>query len=155
RLTDAGARPMGSWGYEAFRVEAAQARMDVDTDDRTIPHEVGWVHVAAHVAKGCYRGQETVARVHTLGRPPRRLTLLHLDGSDNRLPKIGTELVHNGKTVGFVGTSARHHELGPIALAVIKRNVGVDVEFEVDGIAASQEVVVDPEIGMHVRPTLR
>jgi folate-binding Fe-S cluster repair protein YgfZ len=93
--------------------------------------------------------------VHTRGRPPRRLTLLPLDGSDNRLPAQGTELQHNGKRVGFVGTSARHHELGPIALAMVKRNVGLDVEFDVDGIAAAQEVVVDPEVGMHVRPMLR
>ena len=70
-----------SWGFEALRVEAARARLGVDTDDRTIPHEVGWVHVAAHVAKGCYRGQETVSKVHNVGRPPRRMLLLHLDGS--------------------------------------------------------------------------
>ena len=145
----------GMWAFEALRIARGEPRLGLDTDPRTIPNEVGWIGTAVHLDKGCYRGQETVARVHTLGRPPRRLTLLHLDGSDNRLPTRGTELVHNGKTVGFVGTSARHHELGPIALAVIKRNVGLEVEFEVDGIAASQEVLVDPEIGMHVRPTLR
>ena len=79
-----------------------------------------------HLDKGCYRGQETVARVHTLGRPPRRLTLLHLDGSENRLPAVGAELTNGEKVVGFVGTSARHHELGPIALAMVKRNVPLD-----------------------------
>ncbi|HWM07549.1 MAG TPA: folate-binding protein, partial [Actinophytocola sp.] len=89
RLTEAGARPMGSWGFEALRVEAARARLGVDTDDRTIPHEVGWVGVAAHVAKGCYRGQETVAKVHNVGRPPRRMLLLHLDGSPEVLPETG------------------------------------------------------------------
>ena len=155
KYADAAGPAAGMWAFEALRIARGEPRLGLDTDPRTIPNEVGWIGTAVHLDKGCYRGQETVARVHTLGRPPRRLTLLHLDGSDNRLPTRGTELVHNGKTVGFVGTSARHHELGPIALAVIKRNVGLEVEFEVDGIAASQEVLVDPEIGMHVRPTLR
>jgi folate-binding Fe-S cluster repair protein YgfZ len=101
--------------------------------------------------KGCYRGQETVARVWNLGRPPRRLTLLHLDGSENRLPEVGAELRSGEKAVGFVGTSARHHELGPIALALLKRNVPVDTPLTVDGLPAAQEVVVDPEVGLHFR----
>ena len=109
---------------------------------------------AVHLDKGCYRGQETVARVHTLGRPPRRLTLLHLDGSENRLPAVGSELRSGEKVVGFVGTSARHHELGPIALALVKRNVPLDEQLEVDGLPAAQEVLVDPEAGLHVRPRL-
>ncbi len=108
-----------------------------------------------HLDKGCYRGQETVARVHTLGRPPRRLTLLHLDGSDNRLPERGAPLMLDGRQVGFVGTSARHHELGPIALGIVKRNVALDAVLDADGLPASQEVLVDPEVGLHVRPQLR
>jgi folate-binding protein YgfZ len=155
KFADAAGPACGMWAYEALRIARGEPRLGLDTDARTIPNEAGWIGTAVHLDKGCYRGQETVARVHTLGRPPRRLTLLHLDGSGNKLPARGSELVHNGRNVGFVGTSARHHELGPIALAMVKRNVGLDVEFEVDGIMASQEVVVDPEIGMHVRPTLR
>ena len=108
-----------------------------------------------HLDKGCYRGQETVARVHTLGRPPRRLTLLHLDGTENRLPRQGTDLLHDGRTVGMVGSSARHHELGPIALALVKRNVPLDATLDADGLPAAQEAVVDPEVGLHVRPNLR
>ncbi len=107
-----------------------------------------------HLDKGCYRGQETVARVHTLGRPPRRLTLLHLDGSENRLPELGTDLLLGEKVVGFVGSSARHHELGPIALAMVKRNVAIDATLSVDGMPASQEVIVDPDVGLHVRARL-
>ena len=145
----------GMWAFEALRIARGEPRLGLDTDHRTIPNEAGWIGPAVHLDKGCYRGQETVARVHTLGRPPRRLTLMHLDGSDNRLPERGTEIIRDGKAVGFVGTSARHHELGPIALAMIKRNVPLDVDLVVDGIAASQEVLVDPEIGLHVRPTLR
>ena len=145
----------GMWAFEALRIARGEPRLGLDTDHRTIPNEAGWIGSAVHMDKGCYRGQETVARVHTLGRPPRRLTLLHLDGSDNRLPVRGAELLMGGKSVGFVGTSARHHELGPIALGMVKRNVPLDATLDADGIAASQEVLVDPEIGLHVRPNLR
>ena len=144
----------GTWAYEALRIARGEPRFGLDTDHRTIPNEVGWIPSAVHLDKGCYRGQETVARVHTLGRPPRRLTLLHLDGSDNRLPGRGTPLVLDGREVGVVGSSARHHELGPIALGLVKRNVALDATLTADGIAASQEVVVDPEVGLHVRPRL-
>nr|WP_240760072.1 glycine cleavage T C-terminal barrel domain-containing protein [Phytoactinopolyspora endophytica] len=145
----------GIWAYEALRIEAHEARHGRETDERTIPHEVGWIGAAVHLDKGCYRGQETVARVHTLGRPPRRMVMLHLDGSVDYLPEHGEDVVADGRTVGFVGSSARHHELGPIALAVVKRNVPTDVPLTAGGVAASQEVVVDPEAGLHVRPKLR
>jgi folate-binding protein YgfZ len=145
----------GMWAFEALRIARGEPRLGLDTDHRTIPNEMGWIPSAVHLDKGCYRGQETVARVHTLGRPPRRLTLLHLDGSDNRLPKQGTPLIHNEREVGFVGSSAHHHELGPIALGLIKRAVPLDAVLKADGIAASQEVLVDPEVGLHVRPMLR
>jgi len=142
----------GSWAYEALRIAQGEPRFGQDTDHRTIPNEVGWIPSAVHLDKGCYRGQETVARVHTLGRPPRRLTLLHLDGSANRLPERGAPVLDGDREVGFVGTSARHHELGPIALALLKRNVSVDAQLDAGGIPAAQEVVVDPEVGLHVRP---
>lgn len=145
----------GMWAYEALRIERGEPRFGFDTDHRTIPNEAGWVGPAVHLDKGCYRGQETVARVHTLGRPPRRLTLLHLDGSENRLPANGSPVLHGEKEVGFLGSSARHHELGPIGLALLKRNVPVDAQLSVDGMPVTQEVVVDPEVGLHVRPKLR
>jgi len=145
----------GMWAFEALRIARGEPRLGLDTDHRTIPNEAGWIGTAVHLDKGCYRGQETVARVHTLGRPPRRLTMLHIDGSDNRLPERGSELLLGERSVGFVGTSARHHELGPIALAMVKRNVPLEAELVTDGLAAAQEVVVDPEAGLHVRPTLR
>jgi folate-binding protein YgfZ len=151
----AAGRPAGTWAFEALRIARGEPRFGLDTDHRTIPNEVGWVGPAVHLDKGCYRGQETVARVHTLGRPPRRLILLHLDGTENRLPARGADLLLDGKTVGFVGSSARHHELGPIALAVVKRNVASDATLDADGMPAAQEVVVDPEVGLHVRPHLR
>jgi folate-binding protein YgfZ len=141
----------GLWAYEALRIARGEPRHGLDTDDRTIPNEVGWIGTAVHLDKGCYRGQETVARVHNLGRPPRRLTMLHLDGSENRLPGIGSDLRSGEKVVGRVGTSARHHELGPIALALVKRNVPVDAQLDVDGLPAAQQVIVDPEVGLHFR----
>lgn len=148
----------GLWAFEALRIGRGEPRAGLDTDHRTIPNEVGWIGAefpgAVHLEKGCYRGQETVARVHTLGRPPRRLTLLHLDGSENRLPVVGSDVTLDGKVVGRVGSSARHHELGPIALALLKRNVPVEAQLLADGLAAAQEVVVDPEVGLHVRPKL-
>lgn len=151
----AGAGPLaGVWAYEALRVAAGQPRLGQETDERTIPHEMGWIGSAVHLDKGCYRGQETVARVHTLGRPPRRLVMLHLDGSVDRLPERGDEVEHDGRAVGYVGTAVRHYELGPVALAVVKRNVPVEVELVAGGVAAAQEVVVDPDIGLHVRPRL-
>ncbi|SDD80403.1 YgfZ/GcvT domain-containing protein [Nocardioides lianchengensis] len=156
---DAAGPAAGTWAFEALRIARGEPRHGLDTDARTIPNEAGWIGPSVHLDKGCYRGQETVARVHTLGRPPRRLTLLHLDGSENRLPAVGSDLVlagdAGGKAIGRVGTSARHHELGPIALALVKRNVALDATLEVDGLVAAQEVVVDPEVGLHVRPRLR
>jgi len=129
RLVAAGARPAGAMAFEALRVEALRPRLHVDTDDRTIPHEVGWIGSAVHLTKGCYRGQETVARVANLGRPPRRLVLLHLDGGDEHLPVPGDPVVRDGRPVGRVGTVALHHELGPVALALVKRSVPVDAEL--------------------------
>jgi len=146
--------PVGLWAWEALRIEAGLVRVGLDTDEKTIPNEAGLLGVAVHLDKGCYRGQETVARVHTLGRPPRRLVMLHLDGSVDHLPPHGTDVMLDGVRVGFVGTAARHHELGPIALAMVKRNVDIDATLLADGVAATQEVLVDPEAGLHVRPVL-
>ncbi|TSB17845.1 YgfZ/GcvT domain-containing protein [Streptomyces benahoarensis] len=140
---------VGILALEALRVEAHRPRLGLETDHRTIPHELGWLETAVHLQKGCYRGQETVARVHNLGRPPRRLVFLHLDGSEVHLPPHGTPLRLaadglEGRQIGFVTTSARHHELGPIALGLIKRNVPVDALLSAEGTAAAQEVVVAP-----------
>ena len=128
-----GLKPAGLWAYEALRIEDAPPRLGFETDHKTIPHEVGWIGSALHLSKGCYRGQETVARVHNLGHPPRRLVFLHLDGSVDPLPKHGTPVVLDDGEVGFVGSSARHYELGPIALAVVKRTVPVDATLLAGG----------------------
>ncbi|MEU7640598.1 folate-binding protein [Streptomyces sp. NPDC039016] len=140
---------IGVLALEALRVEAHRPRLGLETDHRTIPHEVGWIGGAVHLQKGCYRGQETVARVQNLGKPPRRLVFLHLDGSEVHLPPHGTPVRlaadgEEGRQLGFVTTSARHHELGPIALALVKRNVPTDAPLIAGGTAAAQEVVVEP-----------
>ena len=128
RLQAAGAQPTGSWAAEALRVEQRRARLGVDTDHRTLAHEANWIGSAVHLDKGCYRGQETVARVQNLGKPPRRLVLLNLSGDSEQLPEPGSPVERDGRTVGFVGTAVQHHELGPIALAIVKRGLtGEDV----------------------------
>lgn len=149
----------GTWAYEARRIAVGVPRIGVDTDVRTIPNEIAAVDgdrlgMATHLRKGCYRGQETVAKVHNLGRPPRRLVRLQLDGSVDALPACGSDVVHNGRTVGFVGSSARHFEQGPIALALIKRGVPVDADLLVDDVPAVQEPLIDPDTGIHFRPSL-
>ncbi|MFE2511829.1 CAF17-like 4Fe-4S cluster assembly/insertion protein YgfZ [Streptomyces naganishii] len=141
--------PAGILAHEALRVEQHRPRLGFETDHRTIPHELGWIGTAVHLQKGCYRGQETVARVHNLGKPPRRLVFLHLDGSEVHLPVPGTEIRladegPDGRKIGFVTTSVRHFELGPVALALVKRNVPVDARLMAGDTAAAQETVVEP-----------
>ncbi|UFS59517.1 CAF17-like 4Fe-4S cluster assembly/insertion protein YgfZ [Subtercola endophyticus] len=181
----------GTLAAEALRIAAWRPRLATESDERLIPHEVDWIRSAVHLNKGCYRGQETVAKVHNLGHPPRRLVLLHLDGSDSVLPAPGDEVFVGGElggaeaiaapggagadgagadgvagapapagaaavpqSVGVVTASAQHFELGPIALAIVKRTTPVDAELAVasDGIlvAAAQEVIVPPEAGAAV-----
>jgi folate-binding protein YgfZ len=132
RLLDAGVRPVGVWAFEAHRVAALQPRLGIDTDERTIPHEVGWIETAVHLDKGCYRGQETVARVHNLGKPPRMLVLVHLDGSTER-PATGDLLLAGGRTVGRLGTVVDHVDEGPIALALLKRGLPADTPLTTGG----------------------
>ncbi|PBJ63321.1 folate-binding protein YgfZ [Mycobacterium avium subsp. hominissuis] len=148
RLAQAGVRPGGVWAYEAHRVAARRPRLGVDTDERTIPHEVGWIggpgQGAVHLDKGCYRGQETVARVHNLGRPPRMLVLLHLDGSADR-PATGDPVQAGGRAVGRLGTVVDHVDLGPIALALLKRGLPADTALAT-GPQAAVAAVIDPDL---------
>jgi tRNA-modifying protein YgfZ len=143
RLVDAGVKPAGVWAYEAHRVAALRPRLGVDTDERTIPHEVGWIGAAVHLDKGCYRGQETVARVHNLGKPPRMLVLVHLDGSTDR-PATGDSVLAGGRTVGRLGTVVDHVDEGPIALALLKRGLPGDTPLTTGG-ANEVAAVIDAE----------
>jgi len=139
--------PAGLWAYEALRIEGHRPRLGFETDHRTIPHELGWLETAVHLNKGCYRGQETVARVNNLGRPPRRLVFLHLDGSMEALPAHGAPVRlaaegADGRPVGFVTSSVRHYELGPVALALVKRNTDLGAPLLAGDIPATQDVIV-------------
>lgn len=141
----------GALALEALRIAAWRPRFATEADERTIPHELDWIRSAVHLSKGCYRGQETIAKVHNLGHPPRRLVMLHLDGSEGVLPPHGSSVFAGDTVVGQVTSSAIHYELGPIALAVIKRSVDPTTELVVrhDGvdIAAAQEIIVPPTAG--------
>lgn len=140
-----GDRPLaGLMAVEAQRIQAWRPRVGKDTDHRTIPHEVDLLRIAVHLDKGCYRGQETVARVHNLGRPPRRLFFGHLDGSGHVLPTPGCDLTVEGRTVGQVTSVGRHHEDGPIALGIVRRNTPVDAILVAGDISVAQTPIVLP-----------
>jgi folate-binding protein YgfZ len=134
---------VGHGAWEAHRVARHVPRLGFETDHRTIPHEVGWIGIAVHLDKGCYRGQETVARVHNLGRPPRRLVFGHLDGTLEELPAAHTPVELDGRAVGFLGTAVHHAEMGPVALAVVKRATPDDAPLTTAGMAMKIERVVD------------
>jgi len=136
------ATQVGIWALEAERIAMGRARIGFDSDHKSIPNELGLLNRAVHMAKGCYRGQETVAKVFNLGHPPRRLVLLHLDGSSVDIPNSKDPISLDGKEIGYIGSVARHHELGPIGLGVIKRMTPADAILDVNGISASQEILV-------------
>lgn len=137
--------------WEALRIAAWRPRLATEGDEHLLPHELDWLRSAVHLNKGCYRGQETVAKVHNLGHPPRRLTFLDLDGVEVQLPERGALVLADGTEVGHMTTAANHYEDGPIALAVLKRNVATDAVLEVVSgdirVPAHQVVIVPPEAG--------
>jgi folate-binding protein YgfZ len=135
---------VGIWALEALRVAQGRARLLFEVDHKSIPNELGFLNKAVHMQKGCYRGQETVAKVFNLGQPPRKLVLLHLDGSMVELPEHGTKITIDGRENGYIGTVARHFELGPIALGVIKRNTPQQAQLLAGNVPAS----VYEEIGL-------
>ena len=142
----------GTMAADALRVAAGRPRQS-EIDEKSLPHELDLLATAVHLSKGCYRGQESVAKVHNLGHPPRRLTFLHLDGSEHSLPDVGDEIRVSGteKVVGKITSAAQHFEMGPIALAVISRSVAEDSALEVSSsgglIAATQETIVPQSAG--------
>lgn len=142
---------VGRMAAEALRVAAWRPRSSAEADGKALPHEADWLRTAVHLDKGCYRGQETVAKVHNLGHPPRRLVSLQLDGSDTVLPEAGSIVLRDGAEIGVITSAVRHFEEGPIALAYLKRTVPVDAEVtvRVDGVevAAAQDVIVPPDAG--------
>lgn len=155
----------GLLALDALEIRAWRPSRHGEVDDRTIAHELDWLRSAVHLTKGCYRGQETVAKVHNLGRPPRRLVLLHLEGSGGELPhpralvfRAGESAGDGGRPVGRITRVGLHHEWGGIALALLKRSVPEDADLEVRlgepddeaqtlAIAATQETIVPADAG--------
>lgn len=137
--------PVGSLAAEATRVAAWRPLRGSEVDDRTMPSELDWLRTAVHLEKGCYCGQESVARIVNLGRPPRRLVFLQLDGSGEVLPEPGAAVEHNGRQVGTITSVARHWEMGPIALALVKRNLDPTAAVMAGGVDAAQELIVPIE----------
>lgn len=144
-------RAAGLLASDALRVAAWRPRWTNERDERSIPHELDWIRSAVHLDKGCYRGQETVAKVHNLGHPPRRVVMLHLDGSDAIIPVRGAEVRDGEQVVGHITSVAMHHELGPIALAVVSRRADPTAIFTVPAgdseVTASQEIIVPGDAG--------
>ncbi|MDE0547140.1 folate-binding protein YgfZ [Microbacterium sp. C7(2022)] len=141
----------GTLAADALRVAAWRPGWRTEVDERALPHESDWLRTSVHLNKGCYRGQETVAKVHNLGHPPRRLVALQLDGSGDLLPLPGAEVREGDRSVGVLTSVARHHEEGPIALALVRRTTDIDavlfVETENGSITAAQEMIVPPDAG--------
>ncbi|WP_430867871.1 YgfZ/GcvT domain-containing protein [Demequina aurantiaca] len=150
---EAGWSLVGTWATEAARIAAYRPRASHEVDETTLPHELDWLRTAVHLHKGCYRGQETVAKVHNVGRPPRRLTMLHLDGSSHAIPELGAQVFlgegDDAKLAGRITSVGRHYEYGPIALAMIKRSTDPSATLNVptDGgdVAANQDLIVNAD----------
>jgi len=145
----------GTWAWEAARVAAWRPRLGREVDERAIPHELDWLRTAVHLNKGCYRGQETVAKIVNLGRPPRRLVMLHLDGSEHFVPEPGAAVMNGERAVGHVTSVVRHEQDGPLALALVRRNTPPDAVLRVDDIPAAQEIIVSVEGASEARPAQR
>lgn len=169
-LTDT-PRLAGTMASEALRVAAGRPRQLLDTDDRSIPHELDWLRTAVHLEKGCYKGQETVARVHNLGHPPRRFVGLLIDGSVHGLPEAGADIIERPETedpealrtaraIGTLQSVAMHHEMGAIGTAMIRRNIAPQAQLLIRELspedagdqvasytAASQEILTPPDAG--------
>ncbi len=143
---------------DALRVRAGRPGVS-EIDDRALPHELDWLRTAVHLSKGCYTGQETVAKIHNVGHPPRRLVRLDLDGSDSVYAEAGDEVTVDGERVGVVTSAGVHWEDGPLALALVKRTVPVDAPVTVihnnHPIAARQDVIVPPTAGATAAARLR
>ena len=156
---------VGELAWEALRIEAGLPRWAREVDARAIPNELDWLRTGVHLNKGCYPGQETIARTVNLGRPPRRLVQLQLAGWQGQLPEVGARVYlpvgdnPAGKAVGTITSVARHWELGNIALALVRRGVPAQAELAVDledGYeSASQELLVDPAGKAEASPSQR
>jgi folate-binding protein YgfZ len=125
---------VGPAAYEVRRIEAGVPRMGAELTDKTIPAEAGVVEASVSFTKGCYTGQELVARIDSRGgNVPRRLRGLILDGA----PDVGSAVELAGRQVGTLTSVARHPAGHAVALAYIGRDVAPPADVVCDGVAAS------------------
>jgi tRNA-modifying protein YgfZ len=141
-IADAGTtldvQPVSEEAAECLRIEAGRPRLGYDMDADTIPQEAGINERAVSFTKGCYVGQETVARLHYKGRPNRHLRGLRLSEPAER----GTEILLGERVVGRLGSTCLSPRLGPIALALVRREAEPGTTVQVGG--APAEVVDVP-----------
>lgn len=130
------ARPIGEEELERLRIQARTPRMGREIDDRVLPAEAGLDGRAISFTKGCYPGQEPVARLHFRGHPNRGLRVLVLEGAE--LPAYDADVRDREKAVGRVTSAVADGEGGALALAYIRREVPEDAELTVDGRRAAQ-----------------
>jgi folate-binding protein YgfZ len=140
--------PASPMALEGLRIAAGRPAIN-DIDERALPHEFDWLASAVHMSKGCYRGQESVAKIHNIGHPPRRLIILNLEEGDI-LSQQGDEVFYQDKLVGKVRAAALHYEAGSVALALVNRNtpyLDLMVQTASGRYAATQEVLVPFDAG--------
>jgi tRNA-modifying protein YgfZ len=138
-LADAGVSPVSEAVAECLRVERGRPRYGVDLDDSVIPQEAGLNERAVSFTKGCYVGQETVARLHYRGKPNRHLRGLRL--SDAASP--GDELTFEGRPVGRLASVALSPRFGLIGLALVRREAPVGSSVAVGEASAAQAELVE------------
>lgn len=143
-LIETGYKVAGLQAWEAQRIIdwLPNFQGEVTFGERVLPHELDLLRTGVHLEKGCYRGQETVAKIVNLGKPPRRLAFLYLEGPEGDLPVPGTTIEFRGRPAGVITSVARDFESGPVALALLKRNVPSDAVLELgEFVATSVEIV--------------
>jgi folate-binding protein YgfZ len=139
-LLERGAVSVSTEAAECVRIESGRPRFGIDIDESTIPQEAGLNERAVSFTKGCYVGQETVARLHYRGKPNRHLRGLRLSAPALR----GIEIHLGERSVGRVGSVASSPELGPIALALLRREAAPGAQVSVGEAAIAAEVVELP-----------
>jgi folate-binding protein YgfZ len=139
-LETAGAVGVSETAAEILRVERGRPRYGIDLDEGTIPQEAGLNERAVSFTKGCYVGQETVARLHYRGKPNRHLRGLRL----SQLVEPGAELRLGDRSVGHLGSSVVSPRLGPIGLALVRREAEPRTTVAVGEIGATATVVELP-----------
>ncbi len=154
QLLEVGYQPVGTIAWEATRVADWRPRPNTEVVERVLPHELDWLRTGVHTQKGCYRGQETVAKILNLGRPPRRLTYLYLEG-EAELPKTGSAIYNGQRSVGVITSVALDYEEGLVALALLQRATPLTAVLRVGEFQATQIEIVSMQGKSSISPQRR